>query len=57
VITDTQTAFIKDRFIIEGIVILHETIHEIHHKEMSGVLSKLILKRHMTKLIGPFCIR
>jgi hypothetical protein len=30
---DTQTAFIKDRFIMEGIVILHETIHEIHHKK------------------------
>jgi hypothetical protein len=44
-ITDTQTTFMKDRFIMEGIVILHETIHEIHHKKMSGVL----FKRLMTK--------
>jgi hypothetical protein len=28
IILDIQTAFIKDRFIMEGIVILHETIHE-----------------------------
>jgi hypothetical protein len=39
IIMDTQTAFIRDRFIMEGIVVLHETIHEIHHKKMSRVLA------------------
>jgi hypothetical protein len=36
-----------------SVVILHETIHEIHRKKKDGVLLKIILKRHMTKLIGP----
>jgi hypothetical protein len=34
ILMDTQTAFIRDRFIMEGIVVLHEIIHEIHHKKM-----------------------
>jgi hypothetical protein len=34
IIADTQTSFIKDRYIMEGIVILHETIHKIHHKKL-----------------------
>jgi hypothetical protein len=40
VIADIQTACIKDRYIMEGILILHETIHEMHHKKLSGVLFK-----------------
>jgi hypothetical protein len=41
VISYTQIDFIKDRFIMEGIVNLHETIHEIHHKKLPGVLFKI----------------
>jgi hypothetical protein len=41
IIADTQTAFIRNTYIMEGIVILHETIHEIHQKKMSGVLFKI----------------
>jgi hypothetical protein len=29
----TQTTFIPGRYIMEGIVILHETIHELHRKK------------------------
>jgi hypothetical protein len=49
VIADTQIAFIWDRFIMEGIVILHETIHEIHHKKMSGVLFKIDFEKAYDK--------
>jgi hypothetical protein len=31
-ISPTQTAFIPGRNIMEGVVMLHETIHEIHRK-------------------------
>jgi hypothetical protein len=40
VIADTQTFFIIDRFSMEGIVILHETIHEIHHNKLPGVTTQ-----------------
>jgi hypothetical protein len=50
VIVDTQIASIRDRFIMEGIVILHETIHEIHHKKMSGVLFKIDFEKAYDKV-------
>jgi hypothetical protein len=41
VIRPTQTAFMSGRHILEGVVILHETIHELHSKKMDGVLFKI----------------
>jgi hypothetical protein len=32
VINPTQTAFLPRRNIMEGVVILHETVHELHRK-------------------------
>jgi hypothetical protein len=32
VVSPTQTAFMPGRNIMEGVVILHETIHELHNK-------------------------
>jgi len=49
VIRPTQTAFMPGRHILEGVVVLHETIHELHSKKMDGVHLKLTLKKHMTK--------
>jgi hypothetical protein len=40
-ISPTQTTFIPGRNIVEGLVMLHETIHKIHRKRMSGVVLKL----------------
>lgn len=41
IIDRIQTAFLKGRFIMEGILIMHEVLHEV------------TLKRHMITLIGP----
>ena len=41
VIRPTESAFIPGRNILEGVVILHETIHEIHKKKLDGVLFKI----------------
>jgi hypothetical protein len=54
VIADTHAAFIRDRFIMVGIVILHETIHEIHHKKMSGVLFKIYFEKAYDKVNWAF---
>jgi hypothetical protein len=34
----TQTAFIPGRHILEGVVVLHETIHEMHRRKLDGVI-------------------
>lgn len=38
VVQPTQTAFIPGRQIREGVVVLHETLHEIHSKKLDGVV-------------------
>jgi hypothetical protein len=49
-ISSTQTTFIPGRNIMEGVVVLHETIHEIHRKRMSGVVLKLDFKKAYDKV-------
>ncbi|WVZ58602.1 hypothetical protein U9M48_008859 [Paspalum notatum var. saurae] len=34
VVSPTQTAFMRGQNILEGVVILHETIHELHRKRL-----------------------
>src|SRR6266498_3485116 len=41
VVSPSQTAFMRGRNILEGIVFLHETVHEMHRKKQSGVILKL----------------
>jgi hypothetical protein len=41
IIKPTQTAFMSGRHILEGVVVLHETIYEIHRKKLDGVLFKI----------------
>ena len=41
VVSPTQTAFMPGRNIMEGVVILHETIHELHTKRSDGVIFKI----------------
>jgi hypothetical protein len=45
VIRPTQSTFILGRNILEGVVILHETIHELHMKKMDGVLFKIYFEK------------
>jgi hypothetical protein len=41
VIRPTQTTFIPGRNILEGVVVLLETIYELHRKKMDDVLFKI----------------
>jgi hypothetical protein len=42
IISPSQTTFIPGRNIMEGVVVLHETIYEMYRKKMSGVILKNI---------------
>jgi hypothetical protein len=37
---------------MKGVVILHETLHEMHQKKQNGVIFKIDFKRNMIKLNG-----
>ena len=54
VIRSSQTDFLPGRFILEGAVVLHETIHELHRKKKSGVILKLDFEKAYDKVKWPF---
>lgn len=37
----SQTAFIKGRYILDGVVVLHETLHELKRKKQKGMIFKI----------------
>ena len=40
VVRPSQTAFMQGRNILDGVAILHETVHELHRKKLNGVILK-----------------
>jgi hypothetical protein len=50
VISPTQSAFMSGRHILEGVVVLHETIHELHRKKMDGVIFKIDFEKDYDKV-------
>jgi hypothetical protein len=54
VIRSSQTAFLPGRYIMEGGVVLHETIHELHRKKKDGVILKLDFEKAYHKVKWPF---
>src|SRR6266498_5281950 len=57
VISASQTAFLRGRNILEGVVILHETIHELHRKKLSGVILKIDFEKAYDKVKWPFLLQ
>jgi hypothetical protein len=49
-ISDTQVAFIPGRYILEGMVVLHEILHEIRVKNLKGIILKLDFKKTYEKV-------
>ena len=49
IIRPTQSAFMSGRYILEGVVILYETLHELHKIKMNGVILKLVSKKPITR--------
>jgi hypothetical protein len=50
VISPSQTAFIPSHNTMEGVIVLHETLHEMHRKKQSGIILKLDFEKAYDKL-------
>jgi hypothetical protein len=53
-ISNTQTAFIPGRYILEGVIILHEIVHELRVKKMKGIVLKLDFQKAYDKVQWDF---
>jgi hypothetical protein len=49
-LSETQTAFVKGRNILEGVVILYEVIHELKRTGGKGVLFKIDFEKAYDKV-------
>jgi hypothetical protein len=54
VISSSQSAFLPGRNILEGVVILHETLHEINRKKQKGIILKLDFEKAYDKVNWGF---
>jgi hypothetical protein len=54
IISETQTTFIKGRNILEGVLVLHEVIHELQVKHVSGILLKIDFEKVYDKVNWEF---
>jgi hypothetical protein len=54
VIQPTQSTFMPGRNILEGVVVLHETIHELHRKKLDGVIFKIDFGKAYDKVNWSF---
>ena len=50
-------AFMRGRNILEEVVILHETVHELHRKNQSGVIFKIDFEKAYDKIRWNFLFR
>jgi hypothetical protein len=53
-ISKTQTTFIPRRHILEGVVILHEILHEVRIQKSQGIILKLDLEKAYDKVHWSF---
>jgi hypothetical protein len=54
VLSPSKTTFMFDRNIIEGVVILHKTIHELHTRKRDGVIFKIDFEKVYEKVKWSF---
>ena len=53
-ISNFQTAFIPDRNILDGIVILHETLHSLEMQKEEGIILKLDFEKAYGRVSWTF---
>jgi hypothetical protein len=54
VISPSQTVFLPGRNIMEGVIVLHETIHEMHRKKQNGLIFKIDFEKAYEKINWSF---
>lgn len=54
VISNKQTAFLKGRYIMEGVMVLHEALNFIHSNKQSAILFKVDFEKAYDKIKWPF---
>lgn len=54
VIKPTQSAFMSERHILEGVVVLHETVHELHTRKLDGLILKIDFEKTYDKVRWSF---
>jgi hypothetical protein len=57
VISPSQIAFMHGRNILEGVVILHETIHELHKKKLNGLILKIDFEKAYDNVKWTFLLQ
>jgi hypothetical protein len=50
----SQSAFLPGRYSLEGVVVLHETIHELKRKKQKGLILKLDFEKVYDKVNWTF---
>ena len=54
IISPIQTAFVKGRYIMEGVVILYEALNSIQNIKQSSMLFKVYFEKAYDKIKWPF---
>jgi hypothetical protein len=54
VISDLQYGFIKGRYIMDGVLSLHEIIHEVKRKKQNAVIFKVDFEKAYDKVNWKF---
>jgi hypothetical protein len=54
VVRPSQSAFMQGKNILDGVVTVHETIHELHSKKLNGVMLKLDFEKVYDKVKWSF---
>jgi hypothetical protein len=57
VVHPTQMAFMPGHHILEGVVVLHETIHELHRKKLDGEFLKIDFEKAYDKVKWDFLLQ
>ena len=56
-ISPTQTTFMRGCNILEGVVILHEIVHELHRKNQSGIIFKIDFEKAYDEVRWNFLLQ